>query len=494
MELGLGQIFPSTAMPALILAAGALVVLVVELAAPAGRRAGLVLGLTAAALVAAGLAVAAGGPPGPGPAAADPGIAVPGPSAARLVDDGISRIACGVVLAAALVSLLISAPALDPGEPAAFSALLLLASAGMSLLAGARTLPVLFLGLELLSLALYVMVAYHRHRPASREAAFKYLLLGSVASGLLLMGIALVFAATGRLSLDAVAGAAAPGGQRLLAGGLALVLAGIAFKLALAPLHVWAPDAYEGAGLGVTAFMSVATKAAAFSALLRVAQAAPEAAHRPLWLLAALSMLVGSLGALRQRELRRLMAYSGIANAGYLLIALPHLTPSGLEAALFYLGSYALMNLGFFAAVARLQPHPLAGCPVSLLDGAVRRDPLAGWAAVAFLLALVGMPLTGGFVGKVLLVGAAVREGAQWLAFFLVASTAILAYPYLKLVERAVRTTAPEEEPVRPPAVPSARRRLLGAAAVAGALGLVVLGVWPQPLLALARMAWLMAG
>ncbi|HEY8498286.1 MAG TPA: hypothetical protein VIK90_03445, partial [Limnochordales bacterium] len=140
MELGLGQIFPSTAMPALILAGGALVVLVVELAAPAGRRAGLVLGLTAAALVAAGLTVAAGGPSGPGPAAADPGVTVPGPSAARLVDDGVSRIACGVVLAAALVSLLISAPALDPGEPAAFSALLLLASAGMSLLAGARTL------------------------------------------------------------------------------------------------------------------------------------------------------------------------------------------------------------------------------------------------------------------------------------------------------------------------------------------------------------------
>ncbi|HEY8424834.1 MAG TPA: proton-conducting transporter membrane subunit [Limnochordales bacterium] len=486
MQLDIGQIFPSTAMPALILAAGALAVLVVELAAPPGRRAGWVLGLTAAALVLAGLAVAIGG---------SAVIVDPASSAARLAQDGIGRLAYGIVLVAALVTLVISAPALDPGEPAAFSALLLLVTAGMGLLASATTLPVLFLGLELLSLGLYVMVGYHRREPAAREGAFKYLLLGSVASGLLLFGMALVFAATGELALEGIArGSVMPGAERLWLGGLVLVLVGIAFKLALAPLHLWAPDAYEGAGLGVTAFMSVATKAAAFAALLRVALAAPEQAQRPLWLLAALSMAVGSLGALRQTELRRLMAYSGIANAGYLLIALPHMTRPGIEAALFYLGSYALINLGLFAAVALLQPVPASRYPLHLLEGAVGRDPLAGWALVAFVLALVGMPLTGGFVGKVLLVGTAVREGAQWLAFMLVASTAILAYPYLKLVERAVRRSPETAAPASPAAGRGGRRRLLAVAVVAAAVTLVALGVWPEPLLGLARLAWVSLG
>lgn len=499
MSMGVSQIFPSTAAPALVLAAGALAVLVAELVTPASRRSTLVLALAVAALAVAGAMLPAGGSPGAAGQAASMVSSGLEESARRVADDGVSRLVYGVVLIAGLTSLAISAPSLDRGEPAAFSALLLLAAAGMGLLASARTLALLFLGLELLSLSLYVMVAYHRSDAAAREAALKYLLLGAVASGLLLFGIAMVYGATGKLSLEAIARAgAAAGAAGLLVGGFVLILIGIAFKLALAPLHVWAPDAYQGAGLGVTAFMSVATKAAAFAALLRVALAAPEAAQRPLWLLAALSMAVGSLGALRQTELRRLMAYSGIANAGYLLIALPHFTRAGIEAALFYLGSYALMNLGLFVAAAMLQPRPLSSYPLKGFEGAAARDPVAGWAMVVFLLALVGMPLTGGFVGKVLLVGAAVREGAAWLAFFLVASTAILAYPYLKLVERIVRRGpgGPEADGATPGdrAMTPGRRRLLAVAAVVSAVALIVLGVWPEPLLSLARLAFVGLG
>lgn len=481
-------LFPPAAGPVLMLAGGALAALTAELAAPASRRGAIVLALTVAAILAAAALLPVGVPsaPGDGPGA----TRVDG----RLALDGLSRLALGVVLAAALASLAISAPALDRGEPAAFAALLLLASAGMGLTAAARTTVMLFLGLELLSLSLYVLVAYHRTDPAAREGALKYLLLGSVASGALLLGVALVYAATGEVSLEALA-RARPSREAAgaLAGGFVLILVGIAFKLALAPLHLWAPDAYGGAGLGVTAFMAVATKAAAFAALLRVALAAPVAAHRPLWALAAASMLVGSLGALRQTDLRRLIAYSGIANAGYLLVALPGFTDAGIEASLFYLVSYALINLGLFLAAAALHgTTPRSAYPLDGFEGAASRLPGAAWSLVLFLLALVGMPLTGGFVGKVLLVAAALREGAGWLALFLVASTAVLAYPYLRLVQRVVRRGAGAAGAAAQPdaaGIAAGRRRLLTAGAAASAAAVVALGVWPEPLLSLARSA-----
>ncbi|MEW6045047.1 MAG: proton-conducting transporter membrane subunit [Bacillota bacterium] len=505
--MGVSQIFPSPAAPAVVLAAGALVVMVAELAGRGPWRAKGVVALGVLALAVAALSLVIPGTPVPvqGPPEGAPVWAQP--SGARLATDGLSTITYGVVLVAALLSLAISAPALDSDEPAAFVALLLLAAAGMGLLGSAQTLAGVFLGLELLSLSLYALVAYHRQNPQAREAAFKYLLLGSVASALLLFGIAMVYGSAGSLSLDRIAASGAElGDSRLFVGGFLLMLVGVGFKLALAPFHAWAPDAYQGAGLGVTAFMSVATKAAAFAALLRVAMAAPEAAQGVLWLLAALSMAVGSLGALRQAELRRLMAYSGIANAGYLMIALPHFTQGGIEAALFYLGSYALMNLGVFVAAAMLQPGPRRSYLLEGFEGATARDPLAGWVMVVFLLALVGMPLTGGFVGKVLLVGSAVREGASWLAFFLAASTAILAYPYLKLVERIVRqrrkgVSADGMAPAGGLAggtgharAAAPYRRVLGVAAAAAAVAVVVLGVWPEPLLRLARLALIPLG
>ncbi|WP_324717472.1 proton-conducting transporter membrane subunit [Carboxydochorda subterranea] len=497
----MSQLFPAGATPSLILAAGALLVLGIELAAP-GRRAaaintGIVLVSLAAAAVSLWLVGGAALAQPPTPAGAGVGTGVPGP--ARLALDGLARVATGVVVAGGLVGVAISVPVLDRHEPAGFYALLLLAAAGMGLLASATTLPGLFLGLELLSLSLYVLVAYRRRDPRAQEAAFKYFLLGSLASGVLLFGMALVYGATGTLSLQG-SEAPAQGAFRTAAGGFALILVGLALKLALAPFHFWAPDAYEGATLGVTAFMSVATKAAAFAALLRVATAAPPAAHAPLWALAALSMLVGSLGALRQRELRRLMAYSGIANAGYLLIGLPHFTGDGIAAGLFYLGAYALMNLGLFVSASMLA-GVRSEYPLDALRGQAASQPLAGWTAAVFLLALVGMPLTGGFVGKVLLVGAAVREGAAWLALVLAVSTAVLAYPYLTLAysivagRPAARGTGVVADGGRGAAVGAAGpRRALALLAALLAVGTVALGIWPEPLLAVARTALSLPG
>lgn len=465
----MSQIFPPQAAPALVLAGGALAVLILELVWSSRKAA--TASVTVAVMSLAGAGAALWWPAGPGE---------------RLTADPLSHLTYGVVLVGALVAVTLSAPAMDQGEPAAFLALVLLAGAGMGLAGSATSLPGVFLGLELLSLSLYVLVAYRRRDARSLEAALKYFVLGSVASGLLLLGIGLVYHATGELVLQAAAASPADASGAAVAGFTLMVVA-IAFKLALVPFHMWAPDAYEGATLGVTAFMSVATKATTLAVLLRVALAAPEPARSALPALCALSMVVGSLGALRQRELRRLMAYSGIANAGYLLVGLPHFTGQGIEAALFYLGAYALMNLGLFVSAALLRPGLRESYPLEAFDGLAAANPVAGWSAAVFLLALVGMPLTGGFVGKVLLMGAAVREGAAWLALVLAASTAILSYPYLRLAYRILRFTPPDAalpEHLRP-----ARRGVLGALAAAAAAATVLLGVWPQGLLWLVQAA-----
>ena len=479
----LAAVLPAWALPAVLLAAGALGVLVAELAVPLRRRQ-----VEAACLTLAGAALVAS-------------LAAAGLAPA----DGLTRLVDVLVGVAAASALALARPQLDEGEPAAFVALLLLAAAGMGLLAGARSLPLLFLGLELLSLSLYVMVAYRREDARSREGAFKYFLLGSAASGLLLFGAALVYGTTGSLNLPAAPGELAAGVRPAAAAGFMLILIGLAFKLALAPFHFWAPDAYEGGMLGVTAFMSVATKAAAFAALVRVGRAAPPQALAVLGFLAAASMLVGSLGALRQRDFRRLMAYSGIANAGYLLAGLPAASADGLAAGAFYLTAYTFMNLGLFAVAALAEPPPAPGSGplvrigLNSFEGLAARSPGAAWLAALFLAGLTGLPLTGGFVGKVLLVRAAVGGRADPLALALVVSTTLLAYPYWKLAQGMLRaapapasvaaaaTPAPERGPggvALPPAgsLPGAHLRAWAVAGLCAAATLLI-GLAPQPLM-----------
>jgi NADH-quinone oxidoreductase subunit N len=356
-------------------------------------------------------------------------------------------------------------------------ALMLWSASGAMLMAGAANLMTIFLGLELLSLGLYCLCGL-APRAASREAALKYLILSSTASAFMLYGMALLFGATGSIQLAAIAGAnlSAP----LFAVGVGMFLIGFAFKLSLAPFHVWTPDVYEGAPLPVTAFMSVVTKAGALAVLARFAYAAlsvPQARVLlvPLWILAALSMLVGNLAALAQTDMKRLLAYSGIAQLGYIVASMAGTTAFGLRYAIFYLGAYTFMNLGAFAVVALLSHDRDEGSRLSAFDGLGYRQPVLAGAMTFFLLALAGLPPTAGFTGKVLILAAAVGAGYAWLAGVLIVGTAISAYVYIKIVRAMYgRTTGAE---IKRPTTPSSRLPWIAVGLCAAAT--LVLGLYP---------------
>lgn len=320
-------------------------------------------------------------------------------------------------------------------------------------MAGAGNLMTIFLGLELLSLALYCLCGMSR-RTTARESALKYLILSSTASGFMLYGMALFFGATGSVSLAALANPATAASPLFLVG-TALFFIGIAFKLSLVPFHVWTPDVYEGAPLPVTAFMSVATKAGALAVLVRFAYATLPSIHvreilLPLYVVAAISMLVGNLAALAQTDMKRLLAYSGIAQIGYILVALAGTTALGLRYAVFYLAAYLFMNLGAFAVVALMSTENEEGSRIAAFHGLGWRRPWLAAAMAFFLLGLAGFPPTAGFIGKVLILASAVGAGYAWLAGFLILGTAISLYVYFKILrlmyERDQQRAAPVVE------------------------------------------------
>jgi NADH-quinone oxidoreductase subunit N len=304
------------------------------------------------------------------------------------------------------------------------------------LMAGAGNLMMVFLGLELLSLGLYCLCGMSK-RTAAGESAIKYLLLSSMASGFLIYGMALLFGATGSVAFSALA-VATP--SPLLAMGAGLFLVGIAFKLSLVPFHVWTPDVYEGAPLSVTAYMSVVTKAGTLAVLGRFAYSAlpPQAANAiliPVWTVAALSMIVGNLAALSQTDMKRLLAYSGIAQVGYIVAAFAGQTPQGLRYAIFYLAAYTFMNLGAFAVVALMMNDAADGnIGVGRFAGLAYRRPWLAGAMTFFLLSLAGLPPTAGFTGKILILASSVNAGYAWLSGLLILGTAISVYVYFKIV------------------------------------------------------------
>jgi NADH-quinone oxidoreductase subunit N len=316
-------------------------------------------------------------------------------------------------------------------------ALLLWSTCGAMLMAGAGNLMTIFLGLELLSLALYCLCGLAERRTA-REAALKYLILSSTASGFLLYGMALLFGATGSVALaDLVAPALASNPLLWLGAGMFLI--GIAFKLSLVPFHTWSPDVYEGAPLPVTAFMSVATKAATLAVFARFIYAAlpPGVDARlllPVWIIAAISMIAGNVGMLAQRDLKRLIAYSGIAQVGYILTALAGGTALGLRYAIFYIAAYTFMNLGAFAVAALLSDDAEQGSTLANYRGLGQRRPVAAALMSFFLLAMAGLPPTAGFLGKILILSTSVNTGYAWLGGFLIAGTAISLYAYAKVI------------------------------------------------------------
>jgi NADH-quinone oxidoreductase subunit N len=348
----------------------------------------------------------------------------------------------------------------------AFEALLLWAAAGMVLLAEAGNLLTVFLGLEALSLALYALTAFDVEDAGAAEAAFKYFLLGGLASGLLLFGAALLFADTGHLDF------VAPQTTLGLAG-LVLVVAALAFKLALVPFHLWTPDVYEGAPTGVTAFMAVGTKAAALAVLGRIVMAAGPAVP-VVAALGVVTLFVGYLMAIPQLGMKRLLAYSSVAHAGTLVLALV-VPVIGETVALLYLGAYGAATAGAFAAVAAVESGA-RGDGLSAFTGLGRRQPVLAFALGVCLLALASVPPTGVFAGKLLLLGTLFGAGHGWLAIAVIVATALSLYPYFKV---AYALVAPAEGPaVR---VPTGAAVVLGVAVVAS----VGFGIFPGVLTAL---------
>ncbi|HVS86107.1 MAG TPA: NADH-quinone oxidoreductase subunit N, partial [Gaiellaceae bacterium] len=381
---------------------------------------------------------------------------------------------------------------------AEFYALLLACTAGMAFFVGAANLMTLFLSLEWFSIALYVMCAIDYDLEGSLEAGLKYLVVGSFGSAALLFGSALVYGATGSISFDGIAQAIGGRGldsNALLVLGLALILAGLGFKSSAAPFHMWTPDVYEGAPTTVTAFMSAATKVAALLLTLRVLQTA-FAGDARLWTwalagIAVASLAIGNLAALVQRNVKRILAYSSVSHAGFILIGLSTGTALGGRAVVYYLIPYAAMSFGAFAVVAARERE--LGVPVTLdnLAGFGWERPFLGVAMWFFLFGFAGLPLGGGFVGKFYVFAAAYEHGWTWLVIVGVVATLVSLYYYLAIVRslymRLPETGTTEELRVAVAGGSPAREASLHVA-VALALAVSVGSLFAvQPLIDLAR-------
>ncbi len=408
-----------------------------------------------------------------------------------VVHDGLGAFADVVILCACGLTFLMATgysewEGTHKGE---FYSLILLATSGMMFLAKGADLMTVFLGLETLSIPLYVLVGFHRHRISSVEAALKYFLLGAFATGFFLYGIALMYAATGTTKIASLATAlydAGIAGSPLFLIGAGLLLVGLAFKVSLVPFHMWTPDAYEGAPTVITVFMSAAVKAAAFAALIRVLLVALPGAQpalwKILWILAVLTMTVGNLSALAQDNLKRLLAYSSIAHAGYVLVGLVAGGVLGGEAALFYLLVYVFMNAGAFGVAILLAHKEDDGYDIRNLRGVGFRYPALGALLTLFLVSLGGIPPTAGFVGKFYLFSAAVKNGYIGLAVIGVLNSAVSLYYYLRVAVYLYMVPREDEVPVpRPP------RILFSAALCACAAVVLVLGLVPASVLAFAE-------
>jgi NADH-quinone oxidoreductase subunit N len=330
-------------------------------------------------------------------------------------------------------------------QSAEFYALVLFATAGMGVLASAQELLTAFIGLEMSSISSYVLAGYRRDTLKSSESAMKYFLLGSFATAFFLYGIALVYGVTGTTNLALMGGADAS--SNLLKLGLALILIGLGFKVAAAPFQVWTPDVYEGAPTPVTALFSAGPKAATFALLLRIFAVVPAATHFwfwAFWILAALTMFVGNLGALVQTNVKRMLAYSSIAHAGYILVAFAAVTylagnsdtgaAPAYAAVLFYLLSYALVKLGAFTIVSQLGGAGEKHLSLDDYAGLGRRQPVVAAALSLFLLSLLGLPVTAGFFGKFYVFKAAVNSHLIWLAVLMAVNSIIGAYYYFRLI------------------------------------------------------------
>jgi NADH-quinone oxidoreductase subunit N len=405
-----------------------------------------------------------------------------------IVVDGYSQffqvlIACALALAALLSERQIG---IEHVRPAEFYALLLLASTGMMFAASAHDLVTLYLGLELTTLCSYILVGITVQRPDSNEAAIKFFLLGSFASAMLLYGIALTYGVTGNTDFAAIASAIAQSGlgsDPILSAGIALVVAGLGFKIAAFPFHAWAPDAYQGASAPVAAFLAAASKAAGLAALGRVCLVAFDSEESilsaVLTCLAALSIIVGSIAAVAQTDMKRLLAYSSIAHAGYALlgfisatsdVASDAIRAEGAAATMTYAFLYVFMTLGAFGIVIALGPR---GETLDGYQGLAAQRPGAALLMLLFLLSLTGIPPTAGFAAKFVVILSAVRSGSTWLAVLAVVCSVVTAFVYLRV---AVLMYMKEPVAPKPTRFPLAVSVALAASALVTLFG----GIFPS--------------
>jgi NADH-quinone oxidoreductase subunit N len=381
-------------------------------------------------------------------------------------------------------------------EESEFYALVLLAVAGMMLMAGAADLIMMFLALETFSIALYVLVGFRRGSLASQESAMKYFLLGSFSSAFFLLGIALAYGAVGSTNLytgiiEFLNGNPAENvGLLVLATGLLII--GLGFKIAAVPFHMWTPDAYQGAPSPVTGFMAAGTKIAAFAALLRLLDASLFSLRtdwRPLVIgIAIITMIVGSLLAVVQDDVKRLLAYSSIAHAGFVLTGIIATNDDGVSGALFYLATYGVTVLGAFAIIAVLGGRDEKKVRIADYRGLFNEHPALAGALTLFLLSLAGVPVTSGFVGKLVVFGAAIDAGYAWLVVIGMLSSAIAAFFYLRVMVAMYMQES--EEPSEPVAVGRLSAGVIGLAAVAT----IFFGLLWSPLIEMAEQATFFAG
>ncbi len=342
-----------------------------------------------------------------------------------------------------------------------YFALIIFATVGMNLMAASAHLLTLFLGVETLSVSLYILAGFRRTDKFSLEASFKYFLLGAFASAFLLYGIALVYGSVGSAKLSAIAEAisgangsaiASPG---LFTAGLVLMVVGFGFKIALAPFHAWAPDVYEGSPTPIAAFMATGSKAAGFAALMRVVIASGMMSNidwqQVMWVIALATMTIGNIVALRQENVKRMLAYSSIAHAGYILVGVLANSELGSSAVLFYLLSYTFMNLGAFGVIAFMARGERDNITLQDLRGFAYRHPLIAVAMSIFMFSLAGIPLTAGFISKFYVFLAAVQSGYLWIVILGVINSMISLYYYLGVVVQMFMHRNEEEKPAFDP-------------------------------------------
>ena len=466
-------------MPALIVAITALIVLLAELVTPAHRKRWLGFASLIGLLIAAGAAI---------------GLWDMNVSAFNkmVVADNFGLFLTLVILLGAALSILLAmdfirAHHVDQGE---YYVLVLFAVVGMILMATATDLIVIFLALELLSLPLYILAAFKRADNRSLEAGLKYFLLGAFSSAFFLYGIAFIFGGTGTTNLMKIADALNRNPRNdLVLLGAGLLLVGFAFKVALVPFHWWTPDVYDGAPTAVTAFMSVAVKAAAFGAFFRAFLIALPALA-PDWrivlaVIAVLTMTLGNVAALLQSNIKRMLAYSSIAHAGYILITLVAMGANGAASALFYLLAYTLMNLGAFGAVIALSDGENERLNVKDFGGAASKHPLIAAAFAIFLLSLAGFPPLAGFTGKFFIFSAAVETGWAWLAVIGVLNSLVSAYFYLRPIVQ-MYMSEPASGWDGSAALTTRVAPLVALALIIALIGVIALGLYPTPAIALA--------